>query len=62
MSLSLLSVAPGVAISSYAKYCHRKLTKAALTGAKKVSSFVCLHVVVSVQVKQQSSLSLFHKS
>lgn len=28
--------APGVAISSYAKYCYRKLTKAALTGAKKV--------------------------
>ena len=26
----------GVAISSYAKYCYRKLTKAALTGAKKV--------------------------
>lgn len=26
----------GVAISSYAKYCHRKLQKAALTGAKKV--------------------------
>ncbi|KAK5930303.1 hypothetical protein CgunFtcFv8_026550 [Champsocephalus gunnari] len=25
----------GVAISSYAKYCYRKLTKAALTGAKK---------------------------
>ena len=28
--------AAGVAISSYAKYCYRKLTKAALTGAKKV--------------------------
>nr|XP_023655868.1 rho GTPase-activating protein 39 [Paramormyrops kingsleyae] len=27
--------AEGVAISSYAKYCHRKLQKAALTGAKK---------------------------
>ncbi|MED6252844.1 Rho GTPase activating protein 39 [Ataeniobius toweri] len=26
----------GVAISSYAKYCYRKLMKAALTGAKKV--------------------------
>ncbi|CAI5636768.1 unnamed protein product [Oreochromis niloticus] len=26
----------GVAISSYAKYCYRKLTKAALTGAKKL--------------------------
>ena len=32
---SSFSVA-GVAISSYAKYCYRKLTKAALTGAKKV--------------------------
>ncbi|KAK7889011.1 hypothetical protein WMY93_024571 [Mugilogobius chulae] len=28
----------GVAISSYAKYCYRKLTKAALTGAKKTRS------------------------
>lgn len=27
---------PGVAISTYAKYCYHKLQKAALTGAKKV--------------------------
>lgn len=29
---------PGVAISSYAKYCYRRLQKAALMGAKKVVS------------------------
>lgn len=28
----------GVAISTYAKYCYNKLQKAALTGAKKVST------------------------
>lgn len=33
------SFAAGVAISCYAKYCYRKLTKAALTGAKKVSGW-----------------------
>lgn len=27
---------PGVAVSTYAKYCYHKLQKAALTGAKKV--------------------------
>lgn len=36
VNVPLLSVASGVAISTYAKYCYRKLTKAALTGAKKV--------------------------
>ncbi|XP_035987543.1 rho GTPase-activating protein 39 isoform X6 [Fundulus heteroclitus] len=30
----------GVAISSYAKYCYRKLMKAALTGAKKMTATV----------------------
>lgn len=29
---------PGVAISTYAKYCYHKLQKAALTGAKKVQA------------------------
>lgn len=32
----------GVAVSSYAKYCYRKLQKAALTGAKKVGVIRCL--------------------
>lgn len=35
-NVAVFAVAPGVAISTYAKYCYRKLTKAALTGAKKV--------------------------
>lgn len=38
------SVVLGVAISSYAKYCYRKLTKAALTGAKKVG--VLMHFLL----------------
>ncbi|KAM3619112.1 uncharacterized protein V6R79_003181 [Siganus canaliculatus] len=35
----------GVAISSYAKYCYRKLTKAALTGAKKGLQKPCLEEI-----------------
>ncbi|XP_056132726.1 rho GTPase-activating protein 39 [Lampris incognitus] len=35
----------GVAISSYAKYCFRKLTKAALTGAKKGLKKPCLEEI-----------------
>lgn len=31
---------PGVAISTYAKYCYHKLQKAALTGAKKVQTLL----------------------
>lgn len=49
------SVVLGVAISSYAKYCYRKLTKAALTGAKKVGGFVsvCPHALLTAQIKLQ---------
>lgn len=36
----MVSSLTGVAISSYAKYCYRKLQKAALTGAKKVCCFL----------------------
>uniref|UniRef100_A0A3P8QDW8 Rho GTPase-activating protein 39 n=1 Tax=Astatotilapia calliptera TaxID=8154 RepID=A0A3P8QDW8_ASTCA len=39
------SVAQGVAISSYAKYCYRKLTKAALTGAKKGVQKPCIEEI-----------------
>ncbi|CAF91633.1 unnamed protein product, partial [Tetraodon nigroviridis] len=35
----------GVAISTYAKYCYRKLTKAALTGAKKGLQKPCLEEI-----------------
>uniref|UniRef100_A0A1A8ETN9 Rho GTPase-activating protein 39 n=2 Tax=Nothobranchius korthausae TaxID=1143690 RepID=A0A1A8ETN9_9TELE len=35
----------GVAISSYAKYCYRKLTKGALTGAKKGLQKPCLEEI-----------------
>ncbi|XP_077390941.1 rho GTPase-activating protein 39 isoform X2 [Festucalex cinctus] len=35
----------GVAISSYAKHCYRKLTKAALTGAKKGLQKPCLEEI-----------------
>uniref|UniRef100_A0A3Q1CM88 Rho GTPase-activating protein 39 n=1 Tax=Amphiprion ocellaris TaxID=80972 RepID=A0A3Q1CM88_AMPOC len=35
----------GVAISSYAKYCYRKLTKAALTGAKKGLQKPCIEEI-----------------
>ncbi|XP_034387457.1 rho GTPase-activating protein 39 [Cyclopterus lumpus] len=35
----------GVAISSYAKYCYRKLTKAALTGAKKGLQKPCVEEI-----------------
>ncbi|XP_068599217.1 rho GTPase-activating protein 39 [Brachionichthys hirsutus] len=35
----------GVAISSYAKYCYRKLSKAALTGAKKGLQKPCLEEI-----------------
>uniref|UniRef100_A0A3Q4HPN5 Rho GTPase-activating protein 39 n=1 Tax=Neolamprologus brichardi TaxID=32507 RepID=A0A3Q4HPN5_NEOBR len=35
----------GVAISSYAKYCYRKLTKAALTGAKKGVQKPCIEEI-----------------
>lgn len=34
-----MHVSIGVAVSSYAKYCYRKLQKAALTGAKKVGAY-----------------------
>nr|XP_020511592.1 rho GTPase-activating protein 39 [Labrus bergylta] len=36
----------GVAISSYAKYCYRKLTKGALTGAKKGLQKPCLEEII----------------
>lgn len=39
----------GVAISSYAKYCNRKLTKAALTGAKKGLQKPCLDEIKHAQ-------------
>ncbi|KAM9761508.1 LOW QUALITY PROTEIN: rho GTPase-activating protein 39 [Menidia menidia] len=35
----------GVAISAYAKYCYRKLTKAALTGAKKGLQKPCIEEI-----------------
>lgn len=38
-----------MAISCYAKYCYRKLSKAALTGAKKVS-VVKLHVCTYMHI------------
>lgn len=37
---------PGVAISTYAKYCYHKLQKAALTGAKKVGQGVGRELVL----------------
>ncbi|XP_030626810.1 rho GTPase-activating protein 39 [Chanos chanos] len=39
----------GVAISSYAKYCYRKLQKAALTGAKKGLKKPCLEEIAHAQ-------------
>ncbi|XP_076133898.1 rho GTPase-activating protein 39 [Alosa pseudoharengus] len=36
----------GVAISSYAKYCYRRLQKAALTGAKKGLNTPCLEEII----------------
>ncbi|KAL2089643.1 hypothetical protein ACEWY4_014331 [Coilia grayii] len=36
----------GVAISSYAKYCYRKLQKAALTGAKKGLNKPCVEEII----------------
>lgn len=54
----LFIVASGVAISSYAKYCYRKLTKAALTGAKKVSS-LCVFMLSFLLRSKLTFLKVF---
>lgn len=51
----------GVAISSYAKYCYRKLTKAALTGAKKGLQKPCVEEIKHAQ-KAIFSPSMFGSS
>lgn len=43
------SFLPGLPISTYAKYCYRKLQKVAVTGGKKVSGCVVLGARAAVQ-------------
>lgn len=59
LHLRPISVFPGVAISSYAKYCYRRLQKAALMGAKKVVSTSENTVVLFLFIYVNGTLNRF---